>query len=153
MFDILKANFDEAYSGNRAPLPIFIHVYWLKADDNTEQLQKFIGAWRTQLGLLMLMLHVPAAGPRHAVTAVAARPTALLSPPRPADYTLTKPNVYYPTIRQLLAWMQNPVPASQLTPEALGCGNKGGRPGTLAKGGSKEQQDRHHSARRMQAHA
>lgn len=58
--------------------------------------------------------------------------------PQPlADYTLSKPNVYYVTMRQLLAWVQNPVPASQLTPEMLGCGQKGGRPGTLADGASK----------------
>lgn len=32
--------------------------------------------------------------------------------------------------------LQNPVPADQLTPEALGCGNKGGAPGTLASSAS-----------------
>lgn len=93
VYDILKANFDEAYAGNRAPFPIFIHIYWLKEGDNQEQLKRFI------------------------------------------DYTLTKPDVYYVTVRQLLAWMENPVPKDQLTPEALGCGNPGGRPGTLADGG------------------
>lgn len=63
----------------------------------------------------------------HAHVPACARPCA-------ADYTLTKPDVYYVTVRQLLAWMQNPVPKDQLTPEALGCGNPGGRPGTLADG-------------------
>jgi hypothetical protein len=33
------------------------------------------------------------------------------------------------SIRQMLAWMQNPVPADQLTPEILGCGLAGGAPG------------------------
>lgn len=61
---------------------------------------------------------------------------------RLADYTLAKPNVYYVTMRQLLAWVQNPVPASQLTPEMLGCGQKGGRPGTLAEGGGNKQRRR-----------
>lgn len=28
VFKILKQNFDEAYSGNRAPLPLFIHTPW-----------------------------------------------------------------------------------------------------------------------------
>lgn len=28
--------------------------------------------------------------------------------------------------------MQNPLPLEELTPEALGCGNAGGAPGTLA---------------------
>ncbi|PRW05840.1 hypothetical protein C2E21_9462 [Chlorella sorokiniana] len=42
------------------------------------------------------------------------------------DYALAKPNTYFITIRQLLAWMQNPVPAEQLTPALLGCGMPGG---------------------------
>jgi hypothetical protein len=29
VFDLLKANFDAAYGGNRAPMPIFIHTPWL----------------------------------------------------------------------------------------------------------------------------
>lgn len=68
-------------------MPIFIHVYWLKAADNIQQLQRFI------------------------------------------DYAASKPDVYFVTMRQLLGWMQNPVPADELSPEQLGCGNKGGRPG------------------------
>lgn len=43
-----------------------------------------------------------------------------------ADYALSKPDVYFVTVRQLLAWMQRPVPADELTPLALGCGNAGG---------------------------
>ncbi|KAL4451906.1 hypothetical protein ABPG75_007568 [Micractinium tetrahymenae] len=100
VYDILKANFDEAYAGNRAPFPIFIHIYWLKEGDSQEQLKRFI------------------------------------------DYTLTKPDVYYVTVRQLLAWMQNPVPKDQLTPDALGCGNPGGRPGTLADGSGSDGSER-----------
>ncbi|KAI7842639.1 hypothetical protein COHA_003743 [Chlorella ohadii] len=100
VFDILKDNFDRSYAGNRAPMPVFIHIYWLQAEDNTQQLKDFI------------------------------------------DYTLAKPNVYYVTMCQLLAWVQNPVPASQLTPEMLGCGQKGGRPGTLAEGGGNKQRRR-----------
>ncbi|KAL4421300.1 hypothetical protein ABPG75_010591 [Micractinium tetrahymenae] len=42
------------------------------------------------------------------------------------DYAATKPDVYFITVRQLLAWMQNPVPKDQMSPEALGCGNQGG---------------------------
>jgi hypothetical protein len=34
--------------------------------------------------------------------------------------------VYFVTIRQLLAWMSNPVPASGLDPAQLGCGQPGG---------------------------
>lgn len=49
------------------------------------------------------------------------------------DYALSKPDTVFVTIRQLIAWMQHPVPASELTPETLGCGSAGGRPGTLAK--------------------
>lgn len=43
MFDILKANFDAAYNGNRAPLPIFIHSPWLRQGSNLEDLQRFAG--------------------------------------------------------------------------------------------------------------
>lgn len=39
------------YAGNRAPFPIYIHVYWLKAADNIEQLQRFIG--RSALAALL----------------------------------------------------------------------------------------------------
>jgi hypothetical protein len=42
--------------------------------------------------------------------------------------------VYFITVRQLIAWMQNPIPADQLTPASLGCGLQGGAgpsPGTL----------------------
>ncbi|EFN58774.1 hypothetical protein CHLNCDRAFT_140524 [Chlorella variabilis] len=88
-FDILKANFDAAYAGNRAPLNVYVHPFWLRAESeehgpNLEQLQKF------------------------------------------ADYALTKPHTYFVTMRQLLAWMENPIPADELTPESLGCGNPGG---------------------------
>lgn len=84
VFDILKENFDAAYNGNRAPLPIFIHTPWLESSNHLERLKDF------------------------------------------ADYALSKPDVYFVTVRQLLAWMQRPVPADELTPLALGCGNAGG---------------------------
>lgn len=51
--------------------------------------------------------------------------------PPAADYAASKPNVWFVTYHQLIAWMNNPVPASQLTPELLGCGVVGGRPGTI----------------------
>lgn len=46
IFDNLKAQFLTSYNGNRAPFPIFVHIYWLKAADNLEQLQRFMGAAR-----------------------------------------------------------------------------------------------------------
>ncbi|EFN52367.1 hypothetical protein CHLNCDRAFT_138796 [Chlorella variabilis] len=46
------------------------------------------------------------------------------------DEVSQREGVYFITIRQLLAWMSNPIPLQQLTPEALGCGNPGGAPGT-----------------------
>jgi hypothetical protein len=49
-----------------------------------------------------------------------------------ADYALTFPDVYFVTMRQLLGWMANPVAKDELTPEILGCGSKGGAPGTAA---------------------
>lgn len=87
--DILKANFDAAYSGNRAPFNVYVHPFWLKNkpdgfDPSLQQLQQFV------------------------------------------EYALAKPDVWFITMRQLIAWMQNPVPVDELTPEVLGCGNIGG---------------------------
>lgn len=42
-----------------------------------------------------------------------------------------KEHVYFITMRQLLAWMQAPIAAEQLTPAKLGCGNAGGAGPTL----------------------
>ncbi|KAL4424966.1 hypothetical protein ABPG77_002851 [Micractinium sp. CCAP 211/92] len=81
---ILKAHFDDAYEGNRAPFPLYVHPFFLREGDNMKQLQKF------------------------------------------ADYALSKPDVYFVTMRQLIAWIKNPTPADELTPQALGCGNPGG---------------------------
>ena len=46
VFDILKANFDAAYSGNRAPFPIFIHSPWLREGDRLGELKKFVGGFQ-----------------------------------------------------------------------------------------------------------
>ncbi|KAL4420561.1 hypothetical protein ABPG75_010217 [Micractinium tetrahymenae] len=81
-YDILKANFDAAYNGNRAPMPVYTHTPWLV--DHVADMQKFV------------------------------------------SYALSKPHVYFITMQQLLGWMQNPTPASKLTPAALGCGLAGG---------------------------
>ena len=43
VFDVLKANFDAAYGGNRTPFPLYIHSYWLLAGDNFLELETFIG--------------------------------------------------------------------------------------------------------------
>jgi hypothetical protein len=40
---------------------------------------------------------------------------------RHADYTLEKGDVYWVTMAQLLAWMKNPVPASQLRKSKAMC--------------------------------
>lgn len=45
--------------------------------------------------------------------------------------------------------LQNPVPASELTPDMLGCGNKGGAPGTLADA-AQQPGERRRSGRRLQ---
>lgn len=54
----------------------------------------------------------------------------------PAEYALKKPHVYFVTMRQLLAWMENPIPADQLTAENLGCGNPGGAGAGQVRGGA-----------------
>lgn len=123
-FDILKANFDAAYAGNRAPLNVYVHPFWLRAESeehgpNLEQLQKFAGGKQWTVGCRHL-----AEEEEESTSRVV---PALTCPyPLPADYALTKPHTYFVTMRQLLAWMENPIPADELTPESLGCGNPGG---------------------------
>lgn len=43
-----------------------------------------------------------------------------------AAYVLKKPDVYFVTMQQLVAWLKDPVPAERITPAVLGCGNVGG---------------------------
>ncbi|KAI7838168.1 hypothetical protein COHA_008016 [Chlorella ohadii] len=85
VYSILMANFEESYSGNRAPFPVFTHTPYIQR--NQAALERFI------------------------------------------DEVSGRPGVFFVTMRQLLAWMDDPVPVNELTPEALGCGNAGGAPG------------------------
>lgn len=71
LFTTLTTNFDRAYTGNRAPFPIYVHAPWF-TPSHVAAAKKFV------------------------------------------EYALAKPNVYFVTIQQLLKWMQNPVPASQM---------------------------------------
>lgn len=48
-YDILKANFDAAYTGNRAPMPVYVHSFFLRAGNNLQDVQRFLGAWRAAL--------------------------------------------------------------------------------------------------------
>ena len=138
-FDILKANFDAAYSGNRAPMPLYIHTPWLLAGDHTSGLQRFIGGcrgvgvpprWAGGNAHQRLALHLHLARSRAALLCYQPLPLSRLPDPiparRPADYVLRLPDAHFVTMRQLLDWMQHPAAADQLTPEALGCGNPGG---------------------------
>ena len=43
-FEILKANFLAAYHGNRAPMPLFVHSFFLRAGDNQRDVERFLGA-------------------------------------------------------------------------------------------------------------
>lgn len=70
VFTTLKTNFDQAYNGNRAPFPVFVHAPWFN-ELNIAATNKFI------------------------------------------EYALGKGDVYFVTMRELLNWMKNPVPASQ----------------------------------------
>lgn len=69
--DVMKAVFDTAYESNRAPVPLWVHVYWL-SDRRINEAQKFV------------------------------------------KYAASKPDVYFVTMRQLIEWMQNPVPTSEM---------------------------------------
>ncbi len=145
--DILVANFEAAYSGNRAPFPIYISSRWLRTGQHLRGLQLFAGVLPCCLRVLpgcargSRVTHPLYArnAPLHLLVLLSAalQPIALLNtwlphhsaPPTgrpPAEYALKKPNVYFVTMRQLLAWMANPIPADQLTADNLGCGNPGG---------------------------
>lgn len=43
-YAVLKANFDAAYNGNRAPLPIYVHTPWF-TPANVADMKRFAGAW------------------------------------------------------------------------------------------------------------
>ena len=43
LYSLLKANFDAAYNGNRAPLPIYVHTPWFAENNNQALLTKFVG--------------------------------------------------------------------------------------------------------------
>jgi hypothetical protein len=42
LWDILRANFDATYYGNRAPFPIYIHTPWLNGK-RSDDLKRFAG--------------------------------------------------------------------------------------------------------------
>lgn len=40
---MLRDNFDAAYNGNKAPLPVYIDTAWLSENENRRGLVEFIG--------------------------------------------------------------------------------------------------------------
>lgn len=45
VYEPLKAAFELAYNGNRAPLPIYLHTTWVDKDpERVEELERFAGA-------------------------------------------------------------------------------------------------------------
>lgn len=42
VFELLKINFDAAYNGNRAPVPIYMHMPWMTQSANQKYVQKFM---------------------------------------------------------------------------------------------------------------
>lgn len=42
VYELLKSNFEMAYSGNRAPVPLFVHSPWLEQPKNMKDVQRFI---------------------------------------------------------------------------------------------------------------
>lgn len=95
VYGLLKSNFELAYSGNRAPVPLYIHSPWLEQPDNMKDVQKFISWTRKE---------------------------------HPND-------VYYVTMHQLVQWMENPVPLSQMN-GWLGCVPGGNAAGAIGKSGA-----------------
>lgn len=43
--EILKANFLAAYNGNRAPMPLYVHSFFLREGDNQRDVERFLGGW------------------------------------------------------------------------------------------------------------
>eukprot|EP00890_Picochlorum_soloecismus_P000809 jgi/Picsp_1/1729/NSC_05202-R1_hypothetical chitooligosaccharide deacetylase len=75
VYSTFATNFDQAYNGNRAPFPIYLHAPWF-TDDNIAATNKFI------------------------------------------EYALSKGDVYFVTMTELINWMQNPIPASEYQKKA-----------------------------------
>ncbi|KAI7840372.1 hypothetical protein COHA_005916 [Chlorella ohadii] len=127
VYEPLMAAFEETYNGNRSPLPIFLHTTWVeKNPDRVNELERFAGKWlQNWRGLFVDLWPACFASIEGAwlliATGATCRPfrglTSLLlySPhPFPTDFTRTKKDVFWVTVSQLLDWMRNPVPASQL---------------------------------------
>lgn len=71
MFNILKYNFDQAYSGNRAPIPIYIHTVGLRP---AGRLHPALAGWRSCSSQLRQRLRLPPALPVGLQTARAVPP-------------------------------------------------------------------------------
>lgn len=71
VYTTFQTNFDQAYNGNRAPFPIYVHAPWF-TPENINATNRFI------------------------------------------EYALSKPDVFFVTMQQLINWIKNPVPASQV---------------------------------------
>ena len=92
ILELLKSNFDLAYTGNKAPVPIYVHSPWLQEPGNMKKVQAFI-TWARE----------------------------------------THPNdTYFVTMHQLVQWLQNPVPLSQMN-DWLGCVPGGNAAGAVGK--------------------
>lgn len=63
MFNILKANFDAGYGGNRAPFPIFVHSPFLKS--NLDSVTRFVGACASQLPAFLPVCTSSLSGNQH----------------------------------------------------------------------------------------
>jgi peptidoglycan/xylan/chitin deacetylase (PgdA/CDA1 family) len=93
--ELLKSNFDLAYTGNKAPVPIYVHSPWLQQPGNMKKVQAFI-TWARE----------------------------------------SHPNdTYFVTMHQLVQWLQNPVPLSQMN-DWLGCVPGGNAAGAVGKSAS-----------------
>jgi hypothetical protein len=79
-------------------------------------------------GVVGLLLGAALARPSCCDYTLGMAATHVFDPSCHAEYALSQPDVYFVTVRQLIAWMEDPVPADQLTPQRLGCGNAGGAP-------------------------
>ncbi|KAL4448992.1 hypothetical protein ABPG77_007709 [Micractinium sp. CCAP 211/92] len=91
LYDVLKANFDDIYNGNRAPMPIYVHTPWFNKD-RLADLRKFVEYtqsfgdvyWVTMTQLISWMRNpIPADQLKHSAAMCGMAPSPPPPPPPP----------------------------------------------------------------------
>lgn len=124
VLSLLKSNFDAAYNGNRAPIGVFGHTPWNAIP--VRCLLAFSICCSNEILILIahhLFLKIIVVSHQYTHNFLQSNQAAIRAF---LTEQLKKPDVYAVTMRQLVEWMKNPIPADQVG-AWLGCG-KGGKP-------------------------